>query len=296
MLVSRENLRAIFTGFQLTYQNALAQAPSQWARVATEVTSTNAEERYGWLGNLPDFREWLGDRVMNSLSASDFTIKNKPFELSYELDRDDIEDDKFGLLSPAVQMAGYRAATHPDTLLFALLTNGFTSLCYDGQYFFDTDHPVTLADGTQSTWSNFQGGAGTAWYLLDCRMPIKPLVLQKRRDYQFVALTSLDDEAVFNRKKHRFGVDARLNVGYGLPQMAYASKQTLDVTNYAAARGAMGSLVGDRGVRLAVSGNILVVPPTLEKAAKDIVAADRLANGGTNTMAGTAEVLVCPWL
>jgi len=98
------------------------------------------------------------------------------------------------------------------------------------------------------------------------------------------------------RKKYRYGVDARVNVGYGLPHLAYASKQALDVTNYSAARAAMAGVKGDKGKPLAINGNLLVVPPSLERAALEVVKADRNANGATNVMQGTAEVMVCPWL
>ena len=95
--------------------------------------------------------------------------------------------------------------------------------------------------------SNFQGGAGTAWYLLDTTKAIKPFILQVRRDYAFVSKTAVADDNVFMGNEFVYGVDGRLNVGYGLWQLAYASKQTLDMTNYAAARASMMSVKSDGG-------------------------------------------------
>lgn len=296
MLINRANLADMFRGFQLIYADAFASAQSQYGRVAMTVPSSTSEEKYAWLGKLPRFREWIGDRVFQSLSTSDYTIKNKQWELSIEVDRNDIKDDKLGIYGPMVQQMGQESSTHPDELVFALLAAGFSTVCYDGQYFFDTDHPVINADGSAGTWSNFQGGSGTAWYLLDTRRAIKPIIFQAREPYKLVAMQDDNDEAVFTRNVYRYGVDARNNVGYGLPQLAYGSKQTLDATNYAAARAAIGGLKGDRGKPLAMMGDLLVVPPSLEKAALDVVMADRLAGGATNVLAGTAKVLVSPWL
>jgi phage major head subunit gpT-like protein len=296
MLINRANLNDMFRGFQLLFGSAFDAAPSQWDRIAMRVPSTTAEEKYAWLGKMSRFREWVGDRVFNSLKTHDYTIKNRKWENSVEVDRADIEDDRFGIYNPLLQSMGAESKTHPDELVFALLAAGFNTLCYDGQFFFDTDHPVELQDGSIGSWSNFQGGSGTAWYLLDTRRPIKPLIFQDRKPYKLVAMQDDNDEAVFTRDVFRYGVDARNNVGYGLPHLAYASRQTLDITNYSAARAAMGSLKGDKGKPLAISGNLLLVPPSLEKAAKDVVAADRLANGATNVMANTAEVMVAPWL
>lgn len=296
MLINRSNLADMFRGFQVIFQDAWQQAPSMYAQVATTVPSTGSEEHYAWLGTMPRFREWLGDRVVNSLSTGDYTIKNKPFELTIGVDRDHIEDDKIGVYRPMIQALGQESKTHPDEMVFAQLQAGFNTLCYDGQYFFDTDHPVVNADGTMGTWSNFGGGAGTAWYLIDDSRPIKPIIFQKRREYSFVAMTDTNDEAVFTRKEFRYGVDARVNCGFGLPHLAYASKQTLDATNYSAARSAMGSLKGDKGKPLAIQGRLLLVPPSLEKAGAEILQAQRLSNGADNVMQGTAKLVVCPWL
>ena len=296
MLINRANIADMTRGFQVIFQDAWRQAPSMWGQVATEVPSTGSEEHYGWLGTMPRFREWIGDRVVNSLKTSDYTIRNKPFEVTIGVDRDHIEDDKLGVYKPMIQQLGAEAKTHHDELVFGLLAAGFTTLCYDGQYFFDTDHPVVAADGSMTTWSNYGGGGGTAWYLIDDSRPLKPLIFQKRRDYAFVAMDKVDDEAVFTRKEFRYGVDARVNVGFGLPHLAYASKQTLDATNYATARAALGSVKGDGGKVLAVTGKVLVVPPSLEKAGLEILNAQRLSNGADNVMQGTAKLMVCPWL
>lgn len=296
MIVNRANLNDMFRGFQLLFGSAFATAQSQHQRIAMRVPSTTSEEKYAWLGKMPRFREWVGDRVFNSIKAHDYTIRNKKWENSVEVDRADIEDDRLGIYTPMVQALGAESATHPDELVFGLLASGFSTLCYDGQYFFDTDHPVDLVDGSVGSWSNFQGGAGTAWFLLDVRRPVKPLIFQDRKPYKLVAMQDDQDEGVFTRDVFRYGVDARNNVGFGLPHLAYASKQTLDATNFAAARAAMGSLKGDKGKPLAIQGTLLVVPPNLEKAALEVVNAERLSNGASNVMAGTAEVLVSPWL
>ncbi len=85
-----------------------------------------------------------------------------------------------------------------------------------------------------------------------CDEAIKPIIFQKRRDYQFVPMDSPDDEAVFSRKQFRYGVDARVNVGFGLWQLAYASKQALDVTTFGAAYAALMSIKGDNDKPLGI--------------------------------------------
>ena len=173
----------------------------------------------------------------------------------------------------------------------AALVAGTSEVCYDGQYFFDVDHPV--GSGVVSNWG---GGSGTAWYLLETRRALKPLIFQKRREYDFKAMNSLQDEGVFMRDEYRYGVDARCNVGYGLWQLAFGSKQTLDETGFEAACVALQTMKDDEGRPLGIKGNLLVVPPALEKAALKLVRSATLANGADNPYFGRADVLVSAYL
>ena len=291
MQLTSANIRALQVGFNTTFNNAFTEAVSDYDKIAMTTASTHSQETYAWMGKTTQFREWLGDRVIQNLSASDYTIKNRKFENTIGVDRDDIEDDSYGVYSPMIAQMGQDAKTHPDTLIFDLLKNGFTNTCYDGQYFFDTDHPVG-----SGTVSNSGGGSGAPWFVLDVSKAIRPFIFQKRRDYKFTAMDKLDDEVVFTTEKYRYSVDARVNAGYGLWQMAYGSKQTLDATNYAAARAAMRSIKGDNGKVLNINPMLLVVPPSLEATALQLLNAESNANGSTNVLRGTAQLLVTPWL
>lgn len=295
MIINQSNLSILNQAFSAAFKNGLTNAAPMWSQCATLVPSSTAEQKYGWLGRITKFREWVGERQHQNLVAHDYAIKNKTWEDTIEVSRDEIEDDQYGVYSPVAQQIGQDAALHPDELVFGLLKAGFTTPCYDGQYFFDTDHPVG-APGNVTSVSNFQGGSGTPWFLLDTTKVLKPVIYQKRRDYAITAKTSLTDDNVFNQNKFVWGADGRGNVGFGLWQLAYASKNTLDVAAFADARAAHQSIVGDNGKPLVIRSAELWVPPSLEKAALDVVQADRLANGATNTMRGTSKVVVCPWL
>lgn len=295
MIITSQSLRAMFVGFKTIFQQAFDGAPSDYQKVAMVVPSSTSSEEYGWLGTVTRFRKWVGDRVVQNLKTHDYSIKNEPFENTVGVDRDKIADDKLGIYTPLLSQLGMDAKTHPDELVFALLAAGFSTRCFDGQYFFDTDHPVIGIDGQAVSVSNFAGGTGTPWYLFDATRAIKPLIFQKRQDYQFVAMDKPDDESVFTRKLFRYGVDARANVGFGLWQLAYASKQELSAANFGAAVAAMGSFKGDNGKPLGIRPSLLVVPPTLRDAALTITKAD-IINNTTNVQRGSVDVLVTPWL
>lgn len=298
MIINEANLKTLYVAFKAAFSGGFAGVTPLYTRVAMVVPSTTGSEEYGWLGLLPKMREWLGDRVVNSIKAHGYSIKNKPFELTIGVPRTAVEDDQYGVFTPLMTELGRSAAENPDDLVFSLLKNGTSEPCYDGQYFFDTDHPVVAADGTSASQSNWDdnGGAGTAWYLLDTSRAIKPLVFQDRKKPNFVAKTAETDDVVFSGGQYVYGVDSRCNVGFGLWQLAYGSRKDLTEDNLIAAYTAMTSRLGDGGRPLGVKPTILLVPPALEWAARKLVNATTLANGADNVLKGVVSVETSPYL
>lgn len=297
MLINQANLRSLYTGFSTAFQGGFAGVAPLYNSVATTINSTTAENEYGWLGQMPGFREWIGDRVVKNVSNYGYTVRNRTFEQTISVKRDHIEDDNIGIYTPLFAELGRSAASFPDTLVFPFLASGFSTNCYDKQYFFDTDHPVLDANGAETSVSNFQGGSGTAWYLLDVSRALKPLIFQSRRKFDnLIRKDQATDDNVFDRNEYVYGNDGRCNVGFGFWQMAYGSKQTLNAANYAAARAAMLSFKADGGTPLGIMPKLLVVPPSLEGAAKQILQSQLVNGGESNPWAGTAEMLMVPWL
>lgn len=151
MLVNKQNLRTIFVGLKSTFQHAFNQTPTDWSQIAMVVPSSTKEENYAWLSRFPKMREWLGEKVVKQLEGFSYTIRNKDWEATIEVDRNDIEDDTMLGYAQQAQGAGQSAAELPADIIGRLLSGGFSNLCYDGQYFFDTDHPV--GKGVQSNRS-----------------------------------------------------------------------------------------------------------------------------------------------
>ena len=291
MLINAANLANLYTGYKTAFQGAFVGVTPDYTKVATVVPSTTRAENYSWMGQFPKVRQWIGDRQVKNLSAFTYTITNKDWEVTVGVPRNDIEDDSYGIYTPLMAEMGGSAASHPDELVFGLLAAGFSTPCYDGQFFFDTDHPVGAG-----FVSNLQAGAGAPWFLLDTSRSLKPIIFQDRKKPKFEALVKDDDANVFFKKEYIYGCDARYNVGFGFWQMAFASKATLDQGNFNAAIAAMLSLKGDEGRPLGVKPRLLVVGPALRDKANEVVLSQKLANGADNPNYKVVEVLVVPWI
>lgn len=152
MIVNQANLHGLTVGYSTAFNKSFDTTQSNYQKVATVVPSTTGEQDYKWLGQMPGMREWIGEREVQALAAYDYLIKNKKFEMTIGVPRDDIEDDKYGVYTPLFSNMGEAAALHPDELVFGAMMSGFNEKCYDGLSFFNTAHKV--GDATYSNRSN----------------------------------------------------------------------------------------------------------------------------------------------
>ena len=241
----------------------------------------------------------MGERQIQKMQAQGMSIENKTYESTVSIPRTDIEDDQVGLFRPMVQQAGQSAAELPDDLVFGLLKAGKTTLCYDGQNFFDTDHPVYAnVDGTGATTNqkNITTGSDSSaptFYIFDTTNSIKPLIWQERTKPEIE--TKFDpskSEKVFMEDVYLWGVRARGAAGFGFWQLAHRVEQTeFTAENIMAVLAEMQSLKGDGGKLLNIRPNVIVVPPSLEFKARQICEGE-LINGTTNILKGRLKVVV----
>ncbi len=126
-----------------------------WRELVTFVNSKTREEVYPWLGDLPQVREWLGPRQARTLASGDFSIVNKKWESTIGVARDDIEDNQIDGVKIRISEMASKMAAFPESLVWNFILGALSSaaapyLCYDGQGFFDTDHPAPDGGSVQS--------------------------------------------------------------------------------------------------------------------------------------------------
>lgn len=302
MIIKDSTLQALRTMVRAEFQQAFdaAVARDDYKELVTIITSNTKSNSYAWLGNFPQMREWIGDRVINDMKESSYTIENKKYEATLGVDRTDIEDDNLGQYRVLAQTQGQETVDFFWRQIAKLIVGGFTSLCYDGQNFFDTDHPVYEkpdGTGTNKATSNVLGtGSGAPWFLLDLNRPLKPFIMQERMKPEYDEIKDVQNDTVFMKDKYLYGIRYRGNWGYGLWQQAVASKEELTAANFEKAYGMMESLKRDGGDPLGLKPTHLIVDVSNRAAAEAILLKQNLAGGESNTNYNRVRLVVCRWL
>ncbi|HGE8427164.1 Mu-like prophage major head subunit gpT family protein [Serratia sp. SM59] len=305
-IVTPALVKSLFVSFNKAFQDGLKVADSDYTKIATVIKSTTATNIYAWLGQFPQMREWVGARIIKDMKTDGYGITNKLYEATVGVPRTAIEDDSVGVYLPVMTEAGRSAGVYPDEHIFALLKAGETSLCYDGQNFFDTEHPVAAnvdGTGTITPVSNLLTPAGTdpaspaPWYLMCTKRALKPLIFQERIKPDLKAKTSDDtSDHVFMNDEFLYGVRARSAVGFGFWQFCVKSTKPLTAENYQEAYTLLRNMVADGGRPLNIKGDLLVVPPTLAEAARKIVGVATINGGEDNPNYKLSDILDTAWL
>lgn len=224
MLITSANVQALQVGYHNDFRRGYDAAdPWSIGTIATQIPSNTAIDTYGWMARNLLMREWIGPRLIQNLYTHEMLIRNRDYELTVAVARNDIEDDKLGVYAPRFADMGQATRQWPDQLVEERLQanpNGF-----DGVAMFAATHPLDPA-GNQDN------------------------------DYALA----------------------------------------LNAANYRTNRQLMMAYTGEDGRPLKVVPNLLVVPPQLEGAAKDIVKADKNAAGADNMERGTADYRMVPAL
>jgi phage major head subunit gpT-like protein len=229
--INNSTISALNTGFRTIYMSAFDKAEPIAEEVADIRTSGSLKEAVAIVAASARMREWIGEREVRNFAAKTFEIENKDWESTVEVDRNDIEDDRLNIYRPQIADMGRNAALVWDDLVLAALVAGTSTLCFDGQYFFDTDHAVDM----------FNSASGSQANLFTSR----PLT---QDNYSFVRAAMMS---------YRAGQDNRA---------------------------------------LRVNPNVLLVGPTNEVTAREIVGSENTSDGfggtKTNVQRGSAKVIV----
>lgn len=178
-IVNSDFLSGVLTNFKALFTESFDNTPTQWAQIAGLLDNIGGDSvALDWLGQVPKMREWKGNKIVYGAGNYNFTIPIKDYEVTMGVLRKTLEDDQLGLVKPKLQKLGSEAQRYKDELIFGLLANGFTTKCYDGQYFFSASH----SEGDSGTQSNTVSTALSATSLKTARITMGKILGDKGKN------------------------------------------------------------------------------------------------------------------
>ena len=146
MIINSGNLQTLYRGYNAAFREGFGQAPEQTTRRWSYEASRRRRaprSTVGWArfpglrrnGSASECRPRHSGSTATRSATGNSSRRSKS-------SRDDIEDDHYGVYSP--RCSPRWAGPRPRILakwFSPQLKSGFATPCYDGQYFFDTDHP-----------------------------------------------------------------------------------------------------------------------------------------------------------
>lgn len=299
-VLTQAQIDAFNTTLKARFNTGLSGMTEDWKKVATRMGSNAAGNTYGWLSQFPAFREWVGARLHKVVKERAYTVNNRKFENTLDVPREAFEDNNLEMYGDIAEGFGQSVIDLKNDLTYQAIKDGFASVCYDGQFFFDTDHPIAPNEdgtGVAAVVSNMQAGALEPWVLLCTKRAPKAFYLQDRMEAEFTAKTnSATSDAVFEGDVFSWGGRWRGNAAYGFWQLAFGSKAALTEANFDDAFKAMMKFKGDGNRQLNIVADTLVVGPDNMAAGEKIIKAINKAGGESNTNYNKVQLIVSPLL
>jgi phage major head subunit gpT-like protein len=138
----------------------LAQEPMGWVNSLGMYIPTDQEtEKHRWLGMAPVMRLWEGGRQAHKPNAYGIDVTNELYEGTIDIPVQDIQRDKTGKVMNYIDDLVRRANNHWNKLASDLIDAAESTVCYDGQFWVDTDHAESGSN--QSNDISFAAATGT---------------------------------------------------------------------------------------------------------------------------------------
>lgn len=160
--VDADKLHEVHQTFSGYLFGALGQNPrwSQSLQIANDLPTKGNTAKAKMASRAYGVHEWVDERHKAKIQHYDHTVEVKRWANALTLQYDDLEDEgmNLGQYSMLINEMGDDFVEHRHSLYTDLISAGFAATlgtCFDGQFFFDSDHP--LDDGT--TQSNVSTAA-----------------------------------------------------------------------------------------------------------------------------------------
>ncbi len=134
------------------YERLMQSTGLSWIdQIATPVIDSDQDsEDYAWIGQVPQLGTKRGQKQFDQLRAAKWTVDNVEYQGGIAIPKKHVLYDKTGQVRVRFNELADRVQAHWVSLVAPLIINGESTVCYDDQFFFDTDH----SEGDSGTQSN----------------------------------------------------------------------------------------------------------------------------------------------
>lgn len=138
----------------------LSSEPSGWVnQLGMYIPSDQETEKHRWLGMAPVMRLWEGGRQAKKPNAYGIDVTNELYEGTVDIPVKYIQRDKTGQVQRYIDDLIRRANNHWGKLASDVINASESTVCYDGQFWVDTDH--NESGSNQSNDITFAAATGT---------------------------------------------------------------------------------------------------------------------------------------
>lgn len=113
----------LFIALNAYLNRGLSAADKDYEKWCNIINSGTGTEEYPIAIISGSMREWIGERIINQISAEKMTVRNRDYEHTEQISRNDIEDDKYGFFGPVFQEMGINAGNLWSQLATEALCN-----------------------------------------------------------------------------------------------------------------------------------------------------------------------------
>lgn len=214
---------AVARGLTAIFESERMNYTPFYPKIATVRKSTTNEENYAWMGAMPGMREWLGDRIANDLRAATFLVENKDYEMTVEIPKKAIDDDRYGMYGDVIGNMAEEAVRYPDEVLASDIENAGSIPVADGQYFYDSDH----------SWG--ESGTQSNDISVDIVTPASPTATEFKTAFQAAVAKMFSFVNDKGKKFWRGMVQSMTGLAVGIPvnmrQAAYEAFESVIISN-----------------------------------------------------------------
>lgn len=154
---------SLFGEIQTRFLDRAGSYKNWYQEVANEFNSSAPFVDYPIMPGTAKMTEMVGERSISKLGLYKQTIKNVEFQHAFEIERRALQfafksGDKLPALELAIAQQAQAFAKFKDSGIGMALLNGTSAKCYDGQFYFDTAHPIDPSNPSLGTVSNLHTG------------------------------------------------------------------------------------------------------------------------------------------